>query len=65
MIRHILLIAFQLDTQAEQIEVDRQRYLPHPDHEVLKIIFRSVLERIIVLDYTPQAGDVAFAEERL
>ncbi|WP_374936606.1 Dabb family protein [Aeromonas sp. ASNIH6] len=35
----------------------RQRYLPHPDHDALKAIFRPVLERIIVLDYTLQAGD--------
>ncbi|QKF97990.1 Dabb family protein [Aeromonas hydrophila] len=39
-------------------EAARQRYLPHPDHDVLKAIFRPVLERIIVLDYTLQAGDV-------
>ncbi|MEH8118509.1 Dabb family protein [Aeromonas allosaccharophila] len=38
-------------------EAVRQRYLPHPDHDALKAIFRPVLERIIVLDYTLQAGD--------
>ncbi|HHQ4713325.1 Dabb family protein [Aeromonas veronii] len=38
-------------------EAARQRYLPHPDHDALKAIFRPVLERIIVLDYTLQAGD--------
>ncbi|WP_323078440.1 Dabb family protein, partial [Aeromonas hydrophila] len=40
-------------------EAARQRYLPHPDHDALKAIFRPVLERIIVLDYTLQAGDAA------
>ncbi|HDX8368465.1 TPA: Dabb family protein, partial [Aeromonas dhakensis] len=38
-------------------EAARQRYLHHPDHDALKAIFRPVLERIIVLDYTLQAGD--------
>ncbi|MGL5495985.1 MAG: Dabb family protein [Aeromonas sobria] len=38
-------------------EAARQRYLPHPDHNALKAIFRPVLARIIVLDYTLQAGD--------
>ena len=38
-------------------EAARQHYLPHPDHDALKAIFRPVLERIIVLDYTLQAGD--------
>ena len=38
-------------------EAVRQRYLPHPDHDALKAIFRPVLARIIVLDYTLQAGD--------
>jgi hypothetical protein len=38
-------------------EAARQRYLPHPDHDALKAIFRPVLARIIVLDYTLQAGD--------
>lgn len=38
-------------------EAARQRYLPHPDHDALKTIFRPVLERIIVLDYTLQVGD--------
>ncbi|MFQ1750796.1 Dabb family protein [Aeromonas veronii] len=38
-------------------EAARQRYLPHPDHDALKAIFRPVLERIIVLDYTLQPGD--------
>jgi len=44
-------------------EAARQRYLPHPDHEALKAIFRPVLEQVIVLDYTLQAGDAVFAEE--
>jgi hypothetical protein len=38
-------------------EAARQRYLPHPDHGALKALFRPVLDRIIVLDYTLQAGD--------
>ncbi|MGL6415505.1 Dabb family protein [Aeromonas veronii] len=43
-------------------EAARQRYLPHPDHDALKAIFRPVLERIIVLDYTLQAGDRVVSE---
>ena len=39
-------------------EAARQRYLPHPEHDALKAIFRPVLARIIVLDYTLQPGDV-------
>ncbi|WP_348686864.1 Dabb family protein [Aeromonas bestiarum] len=38
-------------------EAARQSYLPHPDHDALKALFRPVLDRIIVLDYTLQAGD--------
>ena len=38
-------------------EAARLRYLPHPDHDALKAIFRPVLERIIVLDYTLQVAD--------
>ncbi|HHQ4570106.1 TPA: Dabb family protein [Aeromonas veronii] len=38
-------------------EAARQRYQPHPDHDALKAIFRPVLERIIVLDYTLQVAD--------
>ncbi|MEV3813071.1 Dabb family protein [Aeromonas allosaccharophila] len=38
-------------------EAARQRYLPHPEHDALKAIFRPLLARIIVLDYTLQAGD--------
>ncbi|WP_436883406.1 Dabb family protein [Enterobacter asburiae] len=33
-------------------EAARQRYLPHPVHEALKVIFRPVLRDIMVLDYT-------------
>ncbi len=29
----------------------RTRYLPHPEHEALKSIFKPILEDIIVLDY--------------
>jgi len=39
-------------------EAARQRYLPHPDHEALKVIFRPVVARLIVLDYTLQPEDV-------
>jgi hypothetical protein len=42
---HCVLMTFS-DEQA------RQRYLPHPAHEKLKIIFRPVLRDILVLDYT-------------
>ncbi|WP_028866163.1 Dabb family protein [Psychromonas aquimarina] len=30
----------------------RDNYLPHPEHEALKVIFRRVLDEIIVLDYS-------------
>lgn len=33
-------------------ELARQRYLPHPAHEQLKIIFRPVFRDILVLDYS-------------
>ena len=33
-------------------ETGRQRYLPHSEHEALKTIFRPLLEKIIVLDYS-------------
>ncbi len=33
-------------------EVARQRYLPHPAHDDLKVIFQPILRDIIVLDYT-------------
>ncbi|PJC87988.1 stress protein [Vibrio sp. HA2012] len=33
-------------------ETGRQNYLPHPDHDVLKQVFRPLLEDIVVFDYT-------------
>ena len=33
-------------------EAARQHYLPHPEHEKLKLIFRPVLQDIIVVDYS-------------
>lgn len=32
-------------------EAGRQNYLPHPEHEALKRVFRPILEDIIVFDY--------------
>ncbi|EPY6784027.1 Dabb family protein [Klebsiella pneumoniae] len=32
-------------------EAARQRYLPHPEHEAIKNIFRPILNDIIVFDY--------------
>ena len=32
-------------------EEGRQNYLPHPEHEALKEIFRPLLQDIIVFDY--------------
>ncbi|MBW3696030.1 Dabb family protein [Vibrio sp. T187] len=32
-------------------EAGRQNYLPHPEHEVLKSVFRPLLEDIVVFDY--------------
>ncbi|WP_061035399.1 MULTISPECIES: Dabb family protein [Vibrio] len=32
-------------------EAGRQNYLPHPEHDVLKEVFRPLLEDIIVFDY--------------
>lgn len=32
-------------------ENGRQNYLPHPEHEALKDVFRPLLEDIIVFDY--------------
>lgn len=29
----------------------RQRYLPHPEHDALKVVFRPILEDLIVFDY--------------
>lgn len=33
-------------------EAGRNNYLPHPEHDALKEIFRPTLQDIIVLDYT-------------
>ncbi|WP_436323277.1 Dabb family protein [Vibrio cidicii] len=33
-------------------EAGRQNYLPHPEHDVLKQVFRPLLEDIVVCDYT-------------
>ncbi|WGV97870.1 Dabb family protein [Vibrio sp. YMD68] len=33
-------------------EAGRQNYLPHPEHEALKQVFRPLLEDIVVFDYT-------------
>ena len=33
-------------------EVGRQNYLPHPEHEQLKLIFGPILEDLVVFDYT-------------
>ncbi|GIC77526.1 Dabb family protein [Moritella sp. F3] len=32
-------------------ENGRQNYLPHPEHEALKDVFRPLIEDIIVFDY--------------
>lgn len=32
-------------------EAGRQNYLPHPEHEALKDVFRPLLDDIIVFDY--------------
>ncbi|CAH0537089.1 Dabb family protein [Vibrio marisflavi] len=32
-------------------EQGRQNYLPHPEHEALKAVFRPLLEDVIVFDY--------------
>lgn len=32
-------------------EAGRQNYLPHPEHDALKEVFRPLLEDIIVFDY--------------
>ncbi len=32
-------------------EAARQRYLPHPEHQALKLVFRPILDDLIVLDY--------------
>ncbi|MET1283058.1 Dabb family protein [Vibrio navarrensis] len=33
-------------------EAGRQNYLPHPEHDALKQVFRPLLEDIVVFDYT-------------
>ena len=33
-------------------EEGRQNYLPHPEHDALKDVFRPLLEDIIVFDYS-------------
>ncbi len=33
-------------------EEARQRYLPHPEHQALKQVFRPILEDIVVFDYS-------------
>ncbi|MDF2152955.1 Dabb family protein [Vibrio sp. CAU 1672] len=33
-------------------EAGRENYLPHPEHDALKAVFRPLLEDIIVFDYT-------------
>ncbi|WP_117234826.1 Dabb family protein [Vibrio maerlii] len=34
-------------------ESGRANYLPHPEHDALKGVFRPILEDIIVFDYQP------------
>ncbi|GAL21185.1 stress responsive alpha-beta barrel domain protein Dabb [Vibrio maritimus] len=33
-------------------EAGRQNYLPHPEHNALKKVFRPILEDIVVFDYS-------------
>jgi len=33
-------------------EIERDNYLPHPQHSALKEIFEPILEDIVVLDYS-------------
>ncbi len=33
-------------------EAGRQNYLPHPEHDALKQVFRPLLEDIVFFDYT-------------
>ncbi|OOE90749.1 Dabb family protein [Salinivibrio sharmensis] len=42
---HVIMMTFRDDAA-------RQHYLPHPEHEALKAIFRPILEDIIVVDYS-------------
>lgn len=39
-------------------EAARQRYLPHPEHDALKAVFRPVMARAIVFDYTLKSEEV-------
>lgn len=32
-------------------EAGRQNYLPHPEHNALKVVFRPLLDNVIVFDY--------------
>lgn len=32
-------------------EAGRQNYLPHPEHDALKVVFEPLLEEILVFDY--------------
>jgi hypothetical protein len=41
---HVVLMTFA-------DEAGRQNYLPHPEHEALKLVFGPLLDDIIVLDY--------------
>ena len=34
-------------------EAGRENYLPHPEHDALKEVFRPILEDIVVFDYQP------------
>ncbi|CAI2399303.1 Stress responsive A/B Barrel Domain [Serratia proteamaculans] len=42
---HCVLMTFQDDAA-------RRRYLPHPAHDELKMIFSPLIKKIIVLDFT-------------
>lgn len=33
-------------------EAGRQNYLPHPEHDALRAVFRPLVKDIVVLDYT-------------
>ena len=47
---HSVLMTFSNDA-------GRQEYLPHPEHQALKEVFRPILDDIIVFDYPCQAVD--------
>ncbi len=42
---HLVLMNFE-------DEAGRENYLPHPEHDELKKIFRPILEDLVVFDYT-------------